>query len=107
MAPSSIRNGWQRNTSPRLISAEPVTSMMQRNRVRQAITVEAWDEEGGLAPPGATWLETEQAWNFALFTRHARGVTLLLYNAEDFVHPVLELQLDPLRHKTARVWHCL
>jgi isoamylase len=69
--------------------------------------VEAWDDEGGLAPPGATWLETQQTWNFALYSRHARGVTLLLYGETDFVHPVFELKLDPLRNKTARVWHCL
>ena len=69
--------------------------------------VEAWDDEGGLAPPGATWLESEQVWNFALYSRHARGVTLLLYGETDFVHPVFELKLDPLRNKTARVWHCL
>jgi len=69
--------------------------------------VEAWDREGGLGPPGATWLKAEQAWNFALYSRHARGVTLLLYGETDFVHPVLELQLDPLQNKTARIWHCL
>jgi len=77
------------------------------NNTRPARTVEAWDDEGGLAPPGATWLETEQAWNFTLFSRHARGVTLVLYDGSDSVHPVFELQLDPLRNKTARVWHCL
>jgi isoamylase len=70
-------------------------------------TVEAWDKEGGLGPAGALWLEGEQAWNFALYSRHARGVALLLYSDDDFVRPVLELQLDPLRNKTARIWHCL
>src|SRR5678815_2200656 len=70
-------------------------------------TVEAWDHEGGLGPPGATWLEVEQAWNFALYSRHARGVTLLLYSEKDFLQPVFELQLDPLQNKTARIWHCL
>lgn len=70
-------------------------------------TVEAWDREGGLGPPGATWLEEEQAWNFALYSRHARGVTLLLYGDSDFAQPVFELQLDPLLNKTARIWHCL
>ena len=69
--------------------------------------MEAWDREGGLGPPGAIWLEEEQAWNFALYSRHARGVTLLLYGETDFVHPVIELQLDPLQNKTARIWHCL
>jgi len=70
-------------------------------------TVEAWDNEGGLGPPGAVWLEKKQAWNFTLYSRHARGVTLLLYGATDFVQPVCELQLNPLQNKTARVWHCL
>ena len=74
---------------------------------RAVRTVEAWEGEGGLGPPGAVWLEKERAWNFTLYSRHARGVTLLLYGATDFVQPVLELQLDPLQNKTARVWHCL
>jgi glycogen operon protein len=52
------------------------------------------------------WVESEQAWNFALFSRHATGVTLLLYGAADFVKPVLELRLDPLQNKTGRIWHC-
>ena len=69
--------------------------------------MEAWDDEGGLGPPGAVWLENEQAWNFTLYSRHARGVTLLLYGATNFVQPVFELQLDPLKNKTARIWHCL
>ena len=78
------------------------------NYPNQAVrTVEAWEGEGGLGPPGAVWLEKEQAWNFTLYSRHARGVTLLLYGATDFVQPVFELQLNPLQNKTARVWHCL
>ena len=39
--------------------------------------------------------------------RHASGVTLLLYGATDFVEPLFQLQLNPLKNKTARVWHCL
>jgi isoamylase len=70
-------------------------------------TVEAWDREGGLGPPGAIWLDEQQAWNFALYSRHARGVTLLLYGESDLVQPLFELPLDPLQNKTARIWHCL
>ena len=33
--------------------------------------------------------------------------TLLLYGATDFVEPMFQLQLNPLKNKTARVWHCL
>ncbi|MGE5215981.1 MAG: glycogen debranching protein [Chloroflexota bacterium] len=69
-------------------------------------TVESWDDQGGIGPPGATWLETEQAWNFTLYSRHATGVTLLLYAATDSVEPLFQLRLDPLKNKTARIWHC-
>ena len=70
-------------------------------------TMDLWErDEGALGPPGATWLETEQGWNFALYSRHATGVTLLLYDATDFVKPVFQLQLDPLQNKTGRIWHC-
>ena len=70
-------------------------------------TVESWEyDEGSVGPLGATWLETEQAWNFALYSRHATGVTLLLYGAKDFVKPAFQLRLDPLRNKTGRIWHC-
>ena len=77
------------------------------NHTTQVRTVEAWDDEGGLGPPGAVWLENDQAWNFTLYSRHARGVTLLLYGATNCFQPVVELQLDPLKNKTARIWHCL
>jgi isoamylase len=71
-------------------------------------TVDLWErDEGALGPPGATWFDTEQGWNFTLYSRHATGVTLLLYGATNFVEPVLELRLNPLKNKTARIWHCL
>ncbi len=70
-------------------------------------TVEWWEcDEGCMGPLGATWLPTEQAWNFALYSRYATGVTLLLYSAKDFVAPAFQLQLNPLRNKTGRIWHC-
>ena len=81
---------------------------MKMKCLNRASTVDLWErDEGALGPPGATWLETEQGWNFTLYSRHATGVTLLLYNATDFVEPVFQLQLDPLKNKTARIWHCL
>jgi glycogen operon protein len=55
---------------------------------------------------GATWVESEQAWNFSLFSRHASGVTLLLYSEDDVVRPVFQIALDPIRNKTAAIWHC-
>jgi glycogen operon protein len=63
--------------------------------------------EGRPTPLGSTWVESEQAWNFALYSRHATGVTLLLYSASNFLEPELQLRLDPLQNKTGRIWHCL
>lgn len=62
--------------------------------------------EGQPTPLGVTWCESPRGWNFALYSRHATGVTLLLYGARDFVNPLAELRLEPLRHKTGRNWHC-
>jgi glycogen operon protein len=55
---------------------------------------------------GATWLEEARAWNFALYSKHAEHVTLLLYAANDLVRPLLTSELDYLRNKSGRVWHC-
>jgi isoamylase len=71
-------------------------------------TIETWErEEGAPAPLGATWVESEQAWNFALYSRAATSVTLLVYSAADVTTPILSLPHDPLVHKTGRIWHCM
>ncbi len=71
-------------------------------------SIDAWErEEGAPAPVGATWVASEQAWNFCLYSRSATSVTLLLYAPEDVTTAVLELPLDPLVNKTGRLWHAL
>jgi isoamylase len=55
---------------------------------------------------GATWVPSLNAWNFALYSRRATGVTLLLYSAVDPVKPVLEYHLDVRANKSGRIWHC-
>jgi isoamylase len=60
--------------------------------------------EGQPIPPGVTW--EGDGWNFALYSRHATGVTLLLYDRENLVKPVTMFKLDPLHNKTGRIWHC-
>src|SRR5215467_4992093 len=62
--------------------------------------------EGSPSPLGVTWIEEEQAFNFALHSRHATGVTLLLYSCNNVVHPACTYRLDPLTNKSGRVWHC-
>jgi isoamylase len=66
-----------------------------------------WTEtEGTPLPLGATWIEEEQAFNFAVYAEHAENVTLLLYSADDLANPILTFQFDFLRNKSGRVWHC-
>jgi glycogen operon protein len=73
----------------------------------QLRSVDNWERaEGSSTPIGATWVQAEKAWNFSLYSRHATGVTLLLYGARDLVKPVVQLRLDPLQNKTGRIWHC-
>src|SRR5262249_5359231 len=66
-----------------------------------------WENsEGTPLPLGATWIETEQAFNFALHAGHAESVTLLLFSATDLVNPVATFRFDYLRNKSGRIWHC-
>jgi len=68
---------------------------------------QTWDQaEGNPLPLGVTWIEAEQAFNFAIHSEHAESVTLLLYSPADLVNPLLRLQLDYLHHKSGRIWHC-
>jgi len=71
------------------------------NRLGQLKSVEEWERvECSPSPLGATWVESEQAWNFALFSRYATGVTLPLYGDADVVKPVFELKLDPVQRES-------
>jgi isoamylase len=66
-----------------------------------------WEQvEGSPLPLGVTWIEEEQAFNFAVHAEHAESVTLLLYAATDLVNPLLVYRLDFLRNKSGRIWHC-
>lgn len=62
--------------------------------------------EGTPSPLGVTWIEEEAAYNFALYSKDATAVTLLLYSALDLAIPTYEHKLDPLANKSGRVWHC-
>ena len=67
----------------------------------------SWGQaEGTPLPLGATWIEEEQAFNFAVHAEHAESVTLFLYGATDLVNPLLEYRFDFLRNKSGRIWHC-
>src|SRR5215510_9870311 len=66
-----------------------------------------WEQaEGTPLPLGVTWIEEEQAFNFAVHAEHAESVTLLLYATTDLVNPLLAYRFDFLRNKSGRIWHC-
>lgn len=62
--------------------------------------------EGASFPLGVAWIPREHAFNFALYSKHAAAVTLLLYAEGEYAQPVLEKVLDPRVNKSGRVWHC-
>ncbi len=76
-------------------------------RLATAVKRPTWAQtEGSPLPLGATWIEREQAFNFAVHSEHAESVTLLLYSATDLVNPLIAFRLDFLRNKSGRIWHC-
>ena len=64
----------------------------------------SWAEaEGTPFPLGVS--RCDQAFNFALYSKHATSVRLLLFRENELARPEAELALDPLVNKSGRVWH--
>jgi isoamylase len=75
--------------------------------MRSSPSADGWERvEGAPWPLGATWVESQRGFNFALFSRHATRVTLLLYTEQDSANPVHNYVLDPIFNKTGLIWHC-
>lgn len=94
-------------------NSEGVTASVDergRTTLRESVTDAKrapWEQaEGSPLPLGVTWLEQEQAFNFAIHSEHAESVTLLLYASTDLVNPLLTYRFDYLRNKSGRIWHC-
>lgn len=62
-------------------------------------------KEGSPYPLGVTYVEESDGFNFALYSKHAALVDLLLYTEDDFTVPVAQFRLDPYKNKTQRIWH--
>jgi isoamylase len=78
-------------------------SMAHRD-FRKAAT---WEQsEGSPLPLGSTWIEEEQAYNFAICAEYAESVTLLLYTAPELVVPAFVYRFDFLTNKSGHIWHC-
>jgi glycogen operon protein len=59
--------------------------------------------DGGSAPLGAT--PSPEGVNFSLFSRHATGVELLLFDRDDDARPARVIPIDPSTHRTYHYWH--
>jgi isoamylase len=85
---------------------EPISDAPSLSAVSAQIRRRWAHTEGSPLPLGATWIEDEQAFNFAVYTEHAESVTLLLYSPDDLANPVLTFRFDSLNNKSGRIWHC-
>ncbi|QDU09786.1 glycogen debranching protein [Gimesia aquarii] len=66
-----------------------------------------WDKiEGSPVHLGETWIPSENAFNFAIYSKHAEHVSLLFFTEENLNEPVFVFQFEPHRNKTAEIWHC-
>ena len=66
----------------------------------------SWASTEGLPYPlGVSWSEADRAYNFALYSKHATSVRLLLFADDDLATPRVEVALEPLVNKSGRVWH--
>jgi isoamylase len=75
-----------------------------RARLLDLVTADFEFVRGSPLPFGATVIRGGV--NFALFSKNAAAITLVLFQPEDRI-PLLEFPLDPRFHKTGDVWHCL
>ncbi len=80
---------------------------MPGKKMRSFQGANEWERfEGAPWPLGATWMESARAYNFALYSRNAESVALLLYTENDPANPVHLYVFDPIFNKTGLIWHC-
>jgi glycogen operon protein len=66
-----------------------------------------WESvEGSDYPLGMSYNEQDDCFNFAIYSKHASSVTLLIYDGVDFVKPFYMLELRPAINKSHHIWHC-
>jgi isoamylase len=89
------------------IAAPPLAGWQSLHSPSRKESRSSWAlSEGTPLPLGVTWLEDEQAFNFAVHAEDAEAVALMLYSAEDIARPALVYRFDYLRNKSGPVWHC-
>jgi Carbohydrate-binding module 48 (Isoamylase N-terminal domain) len=74
--------------------------LFQKSKTATRAKMNWASREGAASPLGVTWISEEEAYNFALYSKHASGVTLLLFSREDVTHPIYEYAFNPLINKS-------
>ena len=96
-----------KNTLPQSIAVGDFVSDAASASAASPQQRRTWAHTEGLPLPlGVTWIEEDQAFNFAVCAEHAESVKLFLYSPTDLAKPVLTFQFDPIRNKSGRIWHC-
>src|SRR5207245_11814840 len=86
----------------RVLESSRSTTASSAARAPDAIVSPWATREGSPTPLGATWIAAEQAYNFALYSKYATRVTLLLYGPGELVNPVRTYDFHYLENKTDR-----
>jgi isoamylase len=96
-----------KNTLPQSIAVSDFVSDAASVPAASPQKRRTWEHTEGLPLPlGVTWIEEDQAFNFAVYAEHAESVKLFLYSPSDVAKPVLTFQFDLIRNKSGRIWHC-
>jgi len=66
----------------------------------------SWASREGLPYPLGVSRCEDGAFNFAIYSKHATELHLLLFDDLDGTEPSVEIVLEPLVHKSGRIWHC-
>ncbi len=61
--------------------------------------------EGASCPFGVSWVQEDEAYNFAIYSKDAKEVSLLLYDGQNFLTPLAVVPFDLPGNRTGRVWH--
>jgi isoamylase len=96
-----------KNTLPQSIAVSELASDAASVSAASPQKRRTWAHTEGLPLPlGVTWLEEDQAFNFAVCAERAESVKLFLYSPSDLAKPVLTFQFNPICNKSGRIWHC-
>ncbi len=81
-------------------------SKMDRTESSNQLDTNEWHSRYGAPwPLGVRWVAKEQAYNFALYSKHATAVELWLFSESELERPARTFDLNPKYHKSGPVWH--